>query len=96
MISSGAMSKALYLCQYLKGGLADLFTRDLAFTREGQDKAKVLGLIERQPGIDHSTLLRKFRNGAKRMKEAVETLRQEERIRHERQDGRTYYFPCDR
>ncbi len=95
VLSSGAMSKALLLSDYLKTGLAHLFTGDLAFTREGQDKARAMGLIERIPGIDHSDLLRRFRHGARRLKEAVATLIQEERIRREPQGGRTSYFPWE-
>jgi hypothetical protein len=92
-ITSEAMSKAIYLTEFLKTSLVKLFDYEFQFTKAGKDKVKVLQLIEREPGIVHGRLLQNSNLKAKELKEVLDTLFQEERIHAESVNKKKCYYP---
>ena len=66
---------------------------DLVIDRNMRDKAKVLRLIEREPGIKKGKLLSYSHLLARRLDEIVNTLQLEEKIEDKREGKGVYYYP---
>lgn len=95
-ITPEAMSYGIKLAEYLKSHLVKLMEDEIVTTRDGKDLKMIRQIIEREPGIDKSTILRKSKLVARRLNELLETLVQSNTVRVEtiatdRRPRQTFY-----
>ena len=81
-ITVSTMESALALTDFLKRALTYLFAEEFAFTREQQDRQRVLRTVIRHPEIRLQDLYRFCHLSKREMTAALETLVAEGRIRH--------------
>ena len=92
-IDSGSMSKAISLTRYLCQCVRYLYSEELALTPEMRLKQKVLKIIQKYPGIQHSRLLTLSHVRARELKEALDSLIQEELIDRRVIERKPLYSP---
>ena len=85
LVTRDTLDRAIRLTQVFKVALDRLFTEDLAFTRDMQNRQKVLRLIKRRgaTGIAERDLLRSSNLLKKDLTPILDTLRAEEQIMRE-------------
>ena len=86
-IELDAMERAIGLTDFLKRALVHLFAEEFAFTREDQDRKKVLRHVRAKPGIWYRDLMRACSMQKFQMDRVLETLGAEEHV-EKRQDGK--------
>src|SRR5262249_21208833 len=93
-ISSLALADALNLVGWLQDGLRRLFADEFTFSRDMEDKQRVLRFIQKKPGIERRELLRLSHLKVSNFDPLLETLRQEGSV-HEakRPDNKRGFFP---
>lgn len=80
-IGPAAMKSALALTDYLKRSLAYLFAEEFAFTKDQQDRQRLLRTITKHPDASLSTLYRITGFSKREMAAALDTLQASEHIR---------------
>lgn len=85
------MQLALHLTRLLQLNVRCLFDDGLVFGREAQDAQKVLRITKRAKVITRSDLVKAFRDGAKRLDDALKTLTESEEIESFKDGSRTLY-----
>ena len=73
VIGAEAMEYAVRLGEYLRTNI-DLVMERITFSYDMADRQKVIGIIETDPGITRSNLLRRSHMNIKRLDEALDTL----------------------
>jgi hypothetical protein len=73
-IGESALNKALLLTTWLKKGIKDTLGKDLVFGKDQRDKAKVLRIIEREPGVPHSVALKRSKMLSRYFQPVIDTL----------------------
>lgn len=89
VITLDSMDRALDLTDFLKRALAHLFQDEFAFSKEQQQRQRVLRKITSSPGVTYRDLMRACSLSKMEMDRVLETLRAEERIRR---DGKQIYL----
>ncbi len=87
------MKMARDLVEMLRVNIRCLLDTGLVFSQEERDVQKALKIIKQEPGIDRSSLLRKFRHGKMRLDDAVATLVDREDIRVDSKKKATHFHP---
>lgn len=94
-ISLDSLNRAIDLTDFLKRALVHLFAEEFVFTRDQQDRQKVLRHVNQKPGIELRKLYRACSMSKRDMTSALETLVAEDRIRRA-VDGKTVMvWPVD-
>jgi hypothetical protein len=94
-ISTDSLNRAIELTEFLKRALSHLFAEEFAFTREQQDRQKVLRHIRAKPGIVQRDLMRACSMSKRDMTLALDTLQAEERIRRVAEGRTISFWPID-
>lgn len=76
-ISQMALADAINLVTWLQAGLGRLFSSEFTFSKDDQDKQKLLRLIEKKPGIARRDLLRLSHQIVRVFDPLLDTLLQE-------------------
>jgi hypothetical protein len=92
-IGSEALLRAIELTTFLKRSLRDLFSHDLVFTKDMRDKAKVLKLIQKQPGIPRSDLMNNAHLLKRQLDPILETLHEEGKVETKPDGKGKRYYP---
>jgi hypothetical protein len=82
-----AMADALNLTAWLQAGIRRLFAQEFTFTKDEQDKQRVLDRIRKKPGIERRELLRLSHLKVTTFDPILDTLIQEGSITGTRKDG---------
>jgi hypothetical protein len=92
-ITTESMLRAIHLVKLLKTNLSELLEYDLVSDKNMREKAKVLRLIAREPGIKRSKLLTHANMLKNTLNEILDTLKQEEKIRQHFKGKAVCYYP---
>jgi hypothetical protein len=79
------MADALNLVGWLQSGLRRLFSTEFTFSKDEQEKQRLLRIIEKKPGIPRRELLRLSHQSVKVFDPLLDTLLQEGSIAGNRQ-----------
>jgi hypothetical protein len=79
-ISSDTMERAIGLTEFLKRALMHLFEDEFAFTKDMQDRQRILRLVERRSGLSFRDLLRASSMLKRNLDPILDTLAAEGRI----------------
>jgi hypothetical protein len=89
VITSDTLERALSLTEFLKRSLRHLFEEEFAFTRDMQDRQRVLRAIQRRPGILYRDLLRASSLLKRQLDPVLDTLSAEGVVDRRPGDGKT-------
>lgn len=92
VITLPTLDRALDLTDFLKRALGHLFQDEFAFTKDQQDRQKVLRKITNTPGVVYRDLMRACSLTKTEMDRVLATLRAEERIT---QEGKSFYLSAE-
>jgi hypothetical protein len=94
-IGRESLESAIALTDFLKRSLVYLFAEEFAFTKDQQERQRVLRKVRAQPGIALRDLMRACSMSKFEMGRVLDTLEAEERVLR-RVDGKRIYFdPAD-
>ena len=92
-IGLDAMESAIELTDFLKRSLCFLFDEEFAFTKDMQDRQRVLRRVMQRPGISYRDLMRASSLKKRDLDSMLETLFAEERVEQRIEDKQRLFYP---
>jgi hypothetical protein len=92
-VSDDSLERALTLTDFLKRALRHLFDEEFAFTKDMQDRQRVLRAVVRRPGITYRDLLRASSLLKRQLDPVVETLCAEGAIDRRAEEKTLSFWP---
>jgi hypothetical protein len=92
-VSEDNLTRALALTDFLKRALRHLFDEEFAFSKDMQDRQRVLRAVQRRPGISYRDLLRASSLLKRQIDPVLETLVAEGSIERRMEDRAPSFYP---